>query len=164
MEQMEKMSKEAALEKIGSSKDGSLRSLALNSVTVFKELKIGGSNPDGKAWDFAKGVREKFGDNFTAENAKKHFRELYLNPKPGKSAPTSKKPSASGRSNESKAAKTDDIAEKDKHILDSEISKNEKIRKLIKKHYSISTIAAAMGLKYQRVKNIKKAMDKSEEN
>lgn len=140
-------------------KGGSVRSLALNTSNVLKNNDLGGDNPTEKAWDFAKLVAKEFGDDFTEKDARKHFITVFA--LDGKSNTVTEKPHS--KKNDTSSKKKKDLPEfgrKAKTILDSDSSKNEKIRDLLDLNHGISQIAKAMELKYQRVKNVKKAQGK----
>ena len=85
-------------------------------------------------------IVDKFGKNFTKANVLEMVRQ------------TTGKPIATKEGKES----TKTIKLKDG------VSKNEQIRMMLKDKVSITEIKNSLGLSYQRVKNVKKAMDKKE--
>lgn len=143
-------------------KDGSVRSLALNTKSVLENNDLGGADPSKAAWDFAKDVKSEFGNAFTQKNARDHFTATFSSAKKAmdhKSNQTGKP--AANTSNTNSGKGTVEFGRKANSILkDNEISKNEKIRQLLGLNHGISQIASAMELSYQRVKNVKKAMEK----
>ena len=139
--------------------DGSVRSLALKAAPVFTKLEIGGDNPKKEAWDFAKSVKDEFGSEFTQDDARKHFTKVYVKGEAINKEETATKPQnmISAKISSRKLAK--DFDKEAKGVVASNISKNEKIRRLLEGNYGISQVASSLGLKYQRVKNIKKMED-----
>lgn len=142
-------------------KDGSLRSLALNAGSAFEKLEIGGDDPKKEGWNFAKAVKDAFGADFTVEDARNHFKKVYV--KSGKTASTQKPAKEGNNTSKTKPEVKEFDKAATKIVEDATLAKNEKIRKLLVGGYKISQIAKALGLSYQRVKNIKKAEDKKKE-
>ncbi len=107
-------------------KEGSVRSLAL----TIKKI-VGDEN----AWNIARQVGDKYGKDFTRENALEYIKSLQKT--------TVKEAKAQVKAQKS----TGD-------------SKNGKIRAMIAEGISIADIAKAVGVKYQRAKNVEKALKK----
>lgn len=126
-------------------KPGSVRSLAKKVESILKTEEVG--DPGKKAFDFAREVNEKFGEDFTQEDAKRHF-VVYF-------GSTATKKSTKKTTTTKKEVK--EFSPKAKGIVNNDaLSKNERIRNLLSMGYGISQISKEMKLSYQRVKNVKK--------
>ncbi len=149
-------------------KNGSVRSLALNTKSVLEANGLGGIDPSRMAWDFAKSVKDEFGDYFSEEDARKHFTETFSSngedsTHKSKSSPEAKPISKTSDTTSKKD--TPEFGRKANSILnDNALSKNEKIRQLLSLGHGISQIASTMGLSYQRIKNVVKNVKKAIEN
>lgn len=145
-------------------KSGSVRSLALNTKSVLKNNDLGGNDPSKIAWDFAKDVKNEFGNHFTQKNARDHFAVVFPMSKKSMNHKSDQveKPVVNTNNTNPKGG-TVEFGREAKTILKNEkFYKNEKIRRLLALGHGISQIAKAMGLGYQRVKNVmKKSVNKN---
>jgi len=141
---------------------GDVKSLAITAIKAFEAMNANG-NSKSLAWDFSRSVQKTYGKDFTQAHAREHFKKSFINGKKlslkvGKTA----KPLT--KINNTKDSKNIDSCF-DKAainiIKDNQKPKNEKIRELLSMNYGISLIANELDLKYQRVKNIKKMMDRN---
>ena len=115
-------------------KNGSVRSLALNTKSVLEANGLGGDDPSRLAWDFAKSVKNEFGAYFSEEDARKHFAVAFSSN--GKDLAHKSKSSGAKATNKkgdtvSKKG-TLEFGRKATSILNNDNeSKNEKIRQLL---------------------------------
>ena len=133
-------------------KSGSVKSL---STAVEKII---GSDPVNrkKAFAFAQSVYKEYGENFTPEDANKHFVVIFGEGKSEAKAPKEKK-----LKKEVVSIPVDgDAAD----IINSELELNKKIRSLLQLQWSVAQIKNALdsqftGLnKAQRIRNVRKNM------
>jgi len=128
---------EQLVQEVKLSKDGSIRSLATGNVALFE--KLGAADPTTSAWNFAKIVREKYGDSFNRNNAIAVLKESIKSSKPSDSKPASKP--------EPKVNQSEKRSELDKKAVeiasDKSLSINEIARKLGDK-FTVNAIAKAL--------------------
>lgn len=140
---------------------GDVKSLAIAAIKAFEEMNANG-NSKSLAWDFSRSVQKTYGKDFTQANAREHFKKSFINGKKLNLKAKTTKPLT--KTNNTKDNKNIDSCF-DKAainiIKDTQKPKNEKIRELLSMDYGISLIANELDLKYQRVKNIKKMMDRN---
>jgi len=111
-------------------KDGSKKSLTAQLKSVLNA---------SQAKSLSDEIVDKFGKNFTKANVLEMVRQ------------TTGKPIATAKSGKESTKTTN---------LKDGVSKNEQIRMMLKDNISITEIKKKLNLSYQRVKNVKKTMDK----
>ena len=139
---------------------GDVKSLAIAAIKAFEEMNANG-NSRSLAWDFSRSVQKAYGKDFTQANAREHFKKSFINGKKLSLKTKATKPLT--KTNNTKDNKSVDGFDKTaiSIIKDNQKPKNEKIRELLSLDYGLSLIANVLDLKYQRVKNIKKMMDRN---
>ncbi len=113
------------------------KNLAKNIADIIKEFGLATDSIDKVAWDIAKTIKDKK-PSFTKNDIMEIIEQELLKTK--------------------KAASKDVVLDSD-HMLvinDTSKSKNQKIRELTDKGLSVGSIAKALNLHYQRVRNIAK--------
>lgn len=118
-------------------KGGNTRSLAM-SLTKYVETK--------DAWDIAKAVAEAFGKDFKKSEAIEHILSMSI-----KSGGKVKVEMKDGKMSIPSTQKTVE-------------SKNGKIKTLLAEGKTVSEIAKLLGLQYQRVKNVEKALKRKSQD
>lgn len=138
--------------------ENDVKSLSANLLAIMS--KSGVLNPAKKCWDLSVMIKRETSGKFNIDFVKKRLVEfLEYNESSDIIAVTEPQPDV-----QQPKSQPLELTSKAKQVIKSStITKNEKVRILMDMNYSISQIAVWLESSYQRIKNVKKAIDRKKE-